>query len=82
METTHTHIVTHKSYPILLYIHIYLILILYWRYNPLWVLASSMVLLHKLWRFRNSKFFGVGSLAHAQPQHGGPETAPSLAPIF
>jgi hypothetical protein len=35
-------------------------LLLYWRYNLVWVLASSRVLLHRPWRFRNSRFFRDG----------------------
>jgi hypothetical protein len=31
-------------------------LLLHWRYMPVWVLASSMTLLHRLWTFHNSRF--------------------------
>jgi hypothetical protein len=35
-----------------------ILLLLYWLYNSVWALASPMFLLHRLWRFRNNRFFG------------------------
>jgi hypothetical protein len=57
--------------------------IIYWRCDPMCVLASSMVLLLRLWTFRNSRFLQGGDVSPTQnPQPGGPGTTLCWTPTL